>query len=267
MKILFPTDFSPAAQNAYRYAIGLAKDLGATLEFIHVYSSSFKPTDLYLSPDETRKIRVAKQAEMQQKMEDFVNQYAFSNIGDKLVYPGVFNDQEIIERTRKGVDLVIMGTKGERNPINKLMGSVTTRLMMNAACPVLAVPQNARYNGIAQITYATAFDSTDEHFFEQLRAFSKAVGAAINFLHVTNDPKVELDEEIPAPQLPARVAKFFIVSDPSPMEGMDRFVRTHPTDLIAMYIPKRKLWEQLFHSSFTKKMTFHTDVPLFVYHG
>lgn len=267
MKILFPTDFSPAAQNAYRYAIGLADDLGAQIEFMHIYSSSLKPRELYKSTDEVRKIKVQRQAEMQQKMDDFVNQYEFSNIGDRLVYPGVFTDQEIVERTRKGVDLVIMGTKGERNPVNKLMGSVTTRLMMNAACPVLAVPQNATYNGIQQITYATTFDASDQHFFEQLKTFSELTQASINFLHITDDPKLEIEEEIKFPNIPEQFSKFYIVNNPSPMDGMDEFIRNHPTDLLAMYIPKRGLWEQLFHTSFSKKMTFHTDVPLFVYHG
>jgi len=267
MKILFPTDFSPAAQNAYRYAIGLANDLGATLEFMHIYASSLKPREVYLSTDKVRTIKVKRQAEMQQKMEDFVSQYAFSDIGDKLVYPGVFTDQEIVERTRKGVDLVIMGTKGERNPVNKLMGSVTTRLMMNAACPVLAVPENATYQGIQKITYATTFDSTDTHFVEQLANFSKLTKAEINFLHVTDDPKEEFEEELETPSLHKEISKFFIVNNPSLMEGVDAFVQTQQPDILAMYIPKRGLWEQLFHTSFSKKMTFHTDVPLLVFHG
>jgi len=267
MKILFPTDFSPAAQNAYRYAIGLANDLGATIEFMHVYASSLKPRDLYLATDEVRKIRVERQAAQQQKMETFVHQYEFSNIGDKLVYPGVFTDQEIVERTRKGVDLVIMGTKGERNPINKFMGSVTTRLMMNAACPVLAVPQNATYQGIEKITYATTFDPTDMHFVDQLANFSKLVKAEIHFLHVTDDPKEELEEELETPTLHKEISKFFIVTNPSLMDGVDEFIQAQHTDILAMYIPKRGLWEQLFHTSFSKKMTFHTDTPLLVFHG
>lgn len=267
MKILFPTDFSPTAHNAYQYAIALAEDIGAKIELIHVYSSSFKPTDIYLSLDETRKLRVQRQAAMQQKMEDFCNHYDFTNIGDKLVYPGIFTDQEIVERTRKGVDLVIMGTKGERNPINKFMGSVTTRLMMNAACPVLAIPQNGFYQGIKQIIYTTAFEPSEEHFFEQLTTFSKLVKAKINFLHVTDDPKIEVEEKLSTSYFPEQIAKFFIVSNPSPMKGVDAFLQQHPTDVLAMYIPKRGLWEQLFHISFSKKMTFHTDTPLFVYHG
>ena len=266
MKILFPTDFSPAAHNAYQYAIALAEDVGAMIELMHVYSSSFKPTDLYLSLDETRKLRVERQAEMQAKMEAFCNHYDFTNVGDKLVYPGVFTDQEIVERTRKGVDLVIMGTKGERNPINKLMGSVTTRLMMNAACPVLAVPQNAMYQGIETIVYATSFEANDEHFLKQLINFGNKVKAKINFLHVTDDPKIEVEEALNVPYAPKQISKFHIVSNPSLMKGMDDFIQKEAVDVLAMYIPKRGLWEQLFHTSFSKQMTFHTDIPLLIFH-
>jgi len=267
MTILFPTDFSPTAHNAYQYAIALAQDLGARIDLMHVYSSSFKPTDLYLSVDETRKLRVQRQTEMQEKMEDFCNHYTFTNIGDKLVYPAVFTDQEIVERTRKGADLVIMGTKGERNPINKLMGSVTTRLMMNAACPVLAIPQDAIYQGIKAITYATSFTANDKHFLEQLINFGNKVAAEISFLHVTDDLKIAVEEELSVPQIPKQISKFFVVNNPSVMEGVDEFILEHPTDILAMYVPKRGLWEQLFHVSFSKQMTFHTDTPLFVFHA
>src|SRR5690606_18432371 len=37
MKILFPTDFSAAAENAYVYALKLADRLNATVTVLHVY--------------------------------------------------------------------------------------------------------------------------------------------------------------------------------------------------------------------------------------
>ena len=36
-KILFPTDFSPTAVNAFEYALALAKDLDATIDLMTVY--------------------------------------------------------------------------------------------------------------------------------------------------------------------------------------------------------------------------------------
>lgn len=265
-KILFPTDFSPAAHNAYQYAIAMAKDMGAKIELIHIYTVPFSATDIYLDLTKQRALRVKKQKEKEQEMQDFVNQYDFKNIGDLVVYPGVFIDQEIVERTRKGDDLVIMGTKGERNAVDKLMGSVTTRLMMNAACPVLAIPEGAKYNGMKTITYATTLDFSDTHFLEELAQFGKQFGSNIRFVHVTDDPKIELEEDLYLEDLPFEAIHFSIINTPSVMEGIDQYLEEHKSDALALYIPKRQLWERLFHTSFSKKMTFHTNTPLYVFH-
>ena len=180
-KILFPTDFSPAAHNAFQYAIALGKETGAKIELIHVYKVPFTGTDLYLDLSQQRELRVQKQMQKEQQLADFCKQYNFTNFGDKLVFSGLFIDQEIIDRSKRGCDLVIMGTKGERNALDKLMGSVTTRLMMNAGCPVLAIPENAKYKGIEEIIYATTFSSKDKHFLEELTNFGSTFNARIHF--------------------------------------------------------------------------------------
>jgi len=265
-KILFPTDFSPASKNAFKYAIALAKEIGAKIEVIHVYLVPFTGTDLYLDLSRQRELRIEKQMQKEQQLARFCESYDFDNYGDKLVFPGLFIDQDIIDRSKKGCDIVIMGTKGERNALDKLMGSVTTRLMMNAGCPVLAIPENAEYKGIQEITYATTFSSKDQHFLAKLANFGSAFNARIHFLHVSDDPKHGVEDEVYIEGLPSRSIKFSVVSNASIMDGVDGFLQTHASDVLALYIPKRNLWERLFHSSFSKKMTFHTDTPLFVFH-
>jgi len=265
-KILFPTDFSPAAENAFKYAVALAKETNAKIELIHVYTVPFTGTDLYLDLSQQRELRIQKQMQKEEQLAKFCKPFDFDNYGDKLVFPGLFIDQEIIDRSQRGADLVIMGTKGERNALDKLMGSVTTRLMMNAGCPVLAIPENATYKGIQEITYATTFSSKDKHFLEKLANFGSTFNARIHFLHVSDDPRHGVADEVYIEGLPSRSVKFSVVSNPSLMRGVDEFLKTHPSDVLAIYIPKRNLWERLFHSSFSKKMTFHTDTPLFVFH-
>ena len=44
-KILFPTDFSPAAQNALRYAIRLADELEASIQILHIVYPQAEPLD------------------------------------------------------------------------------------------------------------------------------------------------------------------------------------------------------------------------------
>jgi nucleotide-binding universal stress UspA family protein len=48
------------------------------------------------------------------------------------------------------------------------------------------------------------------------------------------------------------------------VEGLNEFVKTKKADMIAVIPHRYNLLEGLFHKSFSKKMAFHTKVPLLV---
>jgi len=264
-KILFPTDFSAAAHNAFQYTIELAKITNAKVDVISVYPGPIGE-ELYTAPEDLRPIHKEKQKKMEEKMSVFLSQYDYKNIGTKIVYPSDFIANSIVSRSKRGYDLIVMGTKGERNAMDKIIGSVTTGTMTNAACPVLAIPEDAKFNGIEQITYATSFSTNDNHFIQQLSGFAKTVGAIIQFLHVSTKSKINTDEELMREKSSNEFSQFHIVNNPSVMEGVDDFLREKSSDVLALFIPKRSLWDTLFHRSFSKKMTFHATIPLLVFH-
>jgi len=267
-KILFPTDFSLAAQNAFKYAMDLSKHTGWKIDVVHIYQIPFSGTEYYLAPSEIEQLRLEKQRLMEEKIESFCKKFSFKNVDKQMVFPGFFTEQELIELSRdENYGLVIMGTKGERNALDKLMGSVTTRLMMNAGCPVLAIPDNAVFKKFQHIAYATTFSTKDQHFLEQLVDFGKNFEAEIHFVYVSEKEEGGAEEKLFVPGLPSRFVKFSVVNNSSITDGIDEFVKNNQIDLLAIYIPKRNLWERLFHNSFSKKMTFHTEIPLFVFHG
>lgn len=267
-KILFPTDFSPVALNAYKYAVEFAKITGVSIDLLHVYPFPVTGTEEYLHPIQMEVIIRERERQVNKKMKAFCEQYPFNNIGKKITRSSLFEEQVIIDQSKEDdYDLIIMGTKGERNPVTKLMGSITTRTMMNAGCPVLAIPENAKFTGIKQMTYATTFSSEDKHFSKELMQFGEKVKAKVDFLHISADPESGAAEKILMPDYSDEFVNFSVVSNPSVMEGVDEFIRKNKVDVLALYIPKRGLWERLFHTSFSKKMTFHTEVPLLVFHG
>jgi nucleotide-binding universal stress UspA family protein len=199
-------------------------------------------------------------------MVDFLKDYDYKNIGDKVVYPSDLISDSIVHRSKKNCDLVIMGTKGERNAMDKFLGSVTTNTMMNAGCPVLAIPEDATFEGIKQIAYATSLENKDQLFLEQLASFAKTVGATIDLLHVSKEPTAKAQVLEMEKEFASEFARIHIVDNPSIMEGVDEFLKESHADVLALFIPKRNLWNRLFHKSFSKKMTFHAAIPLFVFH-
>jgi len=266
-KILLATDLSPTANNALTYAVGLAKALGAVIDLIHIYMVKYEDGQYYTS-SYMQEIGFTKENWALEQLEVLCKNTPTNLIGEKRVLQGLFADREIIDLSHEGLyDLLIMGTKGTSNRIERWLGSTTTRTMMEAACPVLVIPPIAQYRTIKHLTYATIYDTADLPAVEQLMTFAGQLNATVQFLHINHKKEVvPTTDYVQIPKIPNKLATFSEVSGDSVEQGITHYLAHNPVDVLALFIPQRGAWERLFHTSFTKKMVFHTDTPLLIFH-
>ena len=205
---------------------------------------------------------------VQDKLEAFAAAEPDAPLGSLLPLYGIFVPEEIRDLvTSSNYALVVMGTSGEHNLMEKALGSITTFTMMNAGCPVLAVPEDAAWHDIDYIAFATDFLPHEQQAVAQLMKFAEKVEAEVFFVHVETKPSIgTMQDFVTLAEYPYKFTDFAIVNSPTVMEGIDGFIKEKHIDLLALYIPKRRLWERLFHSSFTKRMAFHSKTPLLVFH-
>jgi nucleotide-binding universal stress UspA family protein len=265
-KILFPTDFSESAEEAFRYAIQMAKALDARVDMTTIYHLPISEASR-VHPDQIERMLIEKKQKVEEKLERLAAKAPAERRGALRAEYGLFVAEEIADSARAHhCDLIIMGAKGARNSIEKILGSVTTQTMMCAPCPVLAVPKDVEFQPINDIAYATDFMPSDEPAVHSLLDLAGMLGASVHFVHV--DTKVEIGERntsIELEKYPFPFTDFTVINNPSVLEGIDEYLRRKNIDLLALFIPRRRLWERLFHSSFTKKMAFHTKIPLLVF--
>jgi nucleotide-binding universal stress UspA family protein len=266
-KILFPTDFSDASRRALIYGAELVKETKAELDVIHVYNVPY--ADPSSVPFEyIQKMLDEKGEIVKEKLEDFiglVDKKAVHSI--KPVY-GIFISKEITEYAEaNGYELILMGTKGEHSRLEKLLGSVTTQTMMHAHCPVLAIPESAVYSGVKSIAYATDFLPSDEIAVAKLSEFAQQFEAKVHFVHINKETRKDVEQEFRIEHYPLTFSDFSVINDESIMHGLDTFLDENKVNMLAMFIPNRRLWERLFHPSFTRKMVYHSEIPLLVFHG
>ncbi len=267
-KILFPTDFSETAINAFRYTVQLAEKLDARIDLMSVYHLPISDAGR-VPPDYIERMLKEKREQVEEKIRQFSSEVPPERLGSFRTDYGLFVAQEVVDAAqRNGYDLIAMGTKGEHNQLEKMLGSVTTRTMMQAPCPVLAIPMDADFQQIENIAYATDFKPTDEHAVDQLLDVAGRLDAAVHFVHInTHGHPGDLEDQVELKEYPFKFTDFFVISNPSPMEALDVYIKQKHIDLLALFIPRRRLWERLFHSSFTKRMTFHVKIPLLVFRG
>ena len=135
--ILHPTDFSPAAEEAFQLAGSLARDHGARLIVLHVsppLPATEFPVDL---PDDNEAYR-------EKIWEEFHRLEAIDPRVREVRLECKFVEGEPVGEILRlaeaiGCDLIVMGTHGRTGLTRLLMGSVAEHVLRKAPCPVLTV--------------------------------------------------------------------------------------------------------------------------------
>jgi nucleotide-binding universal stress UspA family protein len=148
-RILFATDFSKASQAAWKEAVALGKADGGRLIVAHALRMPPFTPEGYVLPQTSSELEVAVRREATEQMESLLSRTRKAGLrAEGLLLKG--RPEEVIPRAAKkqGVDLVVVGTHGRTGLPRLLLGSVASRIIAAAECPVLAVPGRIRSRSV-----------------------------------------------------------------------------------------------------------------------
>lgn len=140
-RIVFPTDFSPASRPAFRKAVALAKSGRAQLLVVHVLSVLPMMPGGYVSPSVWDELERGQRTAAERQLRSIVAKAkaAGARASGVLIDFGVTHEQIVRYARKKRADLIVMGTHGRSGLTRALLGSVASRVLGAARCPVLTV--------------------------------------------------------------------------------------------------------------------------------
>jgi len=142
--LIYPTDFSPTAQEAWAVAEELAIAGGAQLILFHVMPEV--PEDPRVSPSERAKLEAGYRRRAEQSVENLLarSRIPRPQVQTALAH-GVAEEQIVNQAVASGAGLIVMGTHGWSGLLRWTVGSIAHRVIRTAPCPVLTVgPQSHR---------------------------------------------------------------------------------------------------------------------------
>ncbi len=277
--ILVPTDFSPAAKGAFQFALDLAELQGGKVEAMHIYHPEFDPESNWLNNSFLEGVGFAKER-LAAFVEEELNAAAVGNVATAVevkqeVITGFAVDEILDLSKRKDVEMIVMGSTGERGFLEKMFGSVSTNVTQRAECPVMLVPQGVQFHGFKHIMYASNYEAAERPTLHKLVDVANAFNADIHFVHVDEEGDSSTYQEIESRLFnvlfngsePSFAFNLTKIEGQSVVDGLNDYAIKHNIDLVVMVCPHRKFWEQLFHKSMTKAMTLNTKLPILVLHG
>jgi universal stress protein A len=140
--ILVPTDFSPQADAALRYALDLAAVLDARVHLVHVVedpvAAGMWSAEFYTVTVAGLQISLVKDSEQHLRRIVAESGIATGALTSE-VRTGPAARVIVDAAAERGDDLIVMGTTGRTGLAHVVMGSVAEKVVRLAHCPVLTI--------------------------------------------------------------------------------------------------------------------------------
>lgn len=267
--MLILTDFSDVALNAAIYAAALSRELN--VPNILLYYSDYIPStiDVPLQNAIRQEHEWKKNEErlrgMKSKLELLTNGQTNVNIRiDERPLDLAVNELSKTE----SIGLVVMGIKGKSRLEQTLIGSNTIRIARICHIPLLIVPEEAIFTGISKVVFAAELKKVADTIPDQtINNFIQAIKAKLLVLNVDKYEEHRFNPETKAEEASLRSrfgeeASYHYSEEGDVARGITRFAEEHQVDLIIAVPKEHGFFESLFHRSLTRKMAYHTHIPL-----
>ena len=257
--VIVPVDFSATSIHAANYAAQLLTGhYGVTLLLYHSYSK----------PAEAEKV--------QQDLEDLKSKLTKTNIVKIEIL--AHQEDDFVEGLAKAArhkvaNLVIMGITGKSSLAQVFFGSNTLKMVETKACPVLIVPEGAIFKPIKNVMLTSDFKNTvNTTPSGPIKDFLNAFHPQLHIVNVDKEHFISLTEnyENEKQELKKLFAdynpEFYFMRLYDVDEAINIFAESRNIDLIIAIQKNHSFIEKMLKSSRTKKLSYHSKLPILVMH-
>jgi len=279
-KILCPVDFSSDSLNALEFATKIAEQHQARLTLIHVFtesefgealskgllSSHYKQADI----DSLTGTAEKEISDLAEQVNDFSKPKGLVHCDYHFTY-GPLQEQMVNYARINHYDLIVMGTTGVTDVVERYFGSNTMKTIGKAHCPVLCIPEKTAYHKINKVVYASDYQMEDSNILNQLATFVFPTKAEIHIVHVAqkeNDIERALYNdyvEQTSTYLDYKKLKFAIEYNHDPAHGLDEYVIRENADMLAVFYQRKNFLQKLIDESTTKDIAYFATYPVLVF--
>ncbi len=271
--IVIFTDFSNAALNATNYAAALAGQLKASRLLI-CYSEHI-PTTMEMNSQSIRLIQQEHQRYLKQLLT--LKDELQTRLSKKIIVETSIDQRPLDEIVNsynqdQSAGLVVMGIAGKNRMERTFIGSNAIRVAQIAAIPLLIVPEHTLFKKIERIVFACDLKKiTKTTPALAIKHMVNTLGARLFILNVDHNeqrfnPDTTIAEMTNLHQLwDDEQPEYHYTDNQDIAKGVMDFADKHQMHLVIAVPKAYGFFENLFHSSLTRKLAYHIHLPLLLF--
>jgi len=273
-QLLVPTDFSDCASNAVNFAVQSAKLLPMEVVLLHTYELSGNLYTDYMGVNKEFKESMVREAH-EKLMKCKAGILEKDGVDVKTVfYRGTLQDGIDETIATEKADLIVMGTTGASGLDEKIWGSKTSGIIGDSKIPVLAIPKGYNWKKPERVLIATNHFEKDPAILDFIFEMAGQYKAGVHTI-VFSDEDDDLPEKMihygnqigtyekllktKYPELSLHTENLFGTEFE---ESIEKYASENDVDMLVMVTYQRSFWDRIFHPSITRRMSYHTHIPL-----
>jgi nucleotide-binding universal stress UspA family protein len=269
-KILVPCDFSDAAVEAFKFAIGIAEKSNGVVHLLHVVELPVLYDSAAVLSFEQAYMSDRKK-EVEKSFAKLKEKYAKDlpiKVKSHVEYGGTVQViRRMIQETN--ADLVVLGTHGAKGLKEFTVGSNTEKIVRSSPVPVISMKKGMK--SIKHIVLPTPPDFDLEELTMEVKELQSFFGATLHVLYVNTPVRFRTDSQIK--QAMKDFAKRFmlknytlnIFNDLTEEDGIKNFSKEVKADIIAMRTHGRRGIAHLASGSIAEDVVNHIDCAIWTY--
>jgi len=260
MNILIPTDFSKNSLNALHYAIKCFPKA----KFTVLHCVNIRQAGATMVVDINLEIKTIKENNLNNLIDELRSNHPDIDFEGKVEI-GWFT-QTINEEVEKSkIDLVFIGTKGATGLEEILIGSNASDAVRNVTIPIIVVPEQTEVKAPKRMFLASDFTTesyeNENTIIDKIRSY---YDAKLDLLHVQIEDD-QTDGISYSKLIESKTIDVFVEKSENIEDAILDFAHANDYDMIIIVPKDRGFIMNLFHRSITKKMSMHSDLPLFIW--
>lgn len=271
-KMIVPIDFSDVSRNAAIYAAQMSADIkDSEILLYHVYAAYTAGADgsPLSADDETRKTITEAALNNIRKDLLFLTPAKISILAEEGNLP---NNLELLLR-HADAQLVIMGISGSTKLDQILIGSNTLKVIRKISFPVLIIPPGAKYIRITKAVFASDFINVEQTTpIISLRQILEIFRPELHVIHIDETQTNKLGDNFKVEK--EKMDKLLVGLNPQYsfletanfVKGISNYVKEHQANLIITVPRWHNFLNDIFKTTHTEKLIYHTDVPILAVH-
>lgn len=258
-RVIIPVDFSETSLNAARYAAQMLAGKANTIATLYHNYDNEDDYDICQNYQESLKREFLKAG--------VTNVECENEMGGDLID----NISRLAHTIR--ASLILMGITGKSAIRQIMFGSSTLKLVDRNLYPVMIIPPDAVYRKIQNVAFATDFINVELSTPSQLiSSVLHPLNPKLHIVSVNKETVSQADTEIQQAKENLEIMfdsfekEFHFLTKSDFYTALDNFIKEKNIDILVTVPRHQSNSSSLFKSTHTKKLAYHSHIPILAVH-